>query len=175
MRFVGEVQPAPRPAALIGGRGIQMSARTARWVAGCAAAISVALTIAGLVLVYVDRQRVPASLTGWTFSNVSNHVVNMAVPVAGFVIASRRPENRIGWLFLAAGLGLGLGGFSNQYALHALIVDRGSLPAGRLLAWLNSWIWVIPVALLACLFLLDRGRVLLHRGCGRPFKLVFDV
>jgi len=144
----------PGAAVLTGGRGIRMTASAARWVAGCAAVLSVALTLAGLVLTYVDRHSVPASLTGWTFSNVSNHVVNMAVPVAGFVIASRRPKNRIGWLFLAAGLGLGLGGFSNQYALHALIVDRGPVPAGRLFAWLNSWIWVIPVALLACLFLL---------------------
>jgi hypothetical protein len=131
-----------------------MRARTARWVAGCAAAVSVALTIAGLVLAYVDRQLVPASLTGWTFSNVSSQVVNVAVPVAGFVIASRRPENRIGWLFLVAGLGLGLSGFSNQYALHALIVDRGALPAGRLFAWLVGWVWVIQTFMLAFLFLL---------------------
>ena len=96
----------------------------------------------------------PASLTGWTFSNISSQLVNMAVPVAGFVLASRRPENRIGWLFLVAGLGLGLSGFSNQYALHALIVDRGSLPAGRLFGWLIGWVWVIPVAMLALLFLL---------------------
>ncbi len=135
-------------------QGIPVRARTARWVAGCAAAISVAMTIAGLVLAYLDRQLVPASLTGWTFSNISSQLVNMAVPVAGFVLASRRPENRIGWLFLVAGLGLGLSGFSNHYALHALIVDRGSLPAGRLFGWLIGWVWVIPVAMLALLFLL---------------------
>jgi len=131
-----------------------MTARTAGWVSGCAAAISVALTSAGIALAYVDRQLVPASLTGWTFSNISSELVNMAVPVAGFVLVSRRPENRIGWLFLGAGLGLGLGGFSNQYALHALVVDRGSLPAGRVFAWLTSWVWVIPVAMLSLLFLL---------------------
>ena len=73
----------------------------------------------------------PASLTGWTVSNVSVQVVNVAVPVAGFVLASRRPENRIGWLFLVAGLGLGVGGFSKQYALHALVAAPGSWPAGR--------------------------------------------
>ena len=110
--------------------------------------------MAGLVLAYVDRHLVPASQTGWTFSNVSSQVVNMAVPVAGFVIASRRPENRIGWLFVVAGLALGLGGFSDQYALHALVADRGSLPAGRLFAWLGSWPWVVATAMLAFLFLL---------------------
>jgi hypothetical protein len=134
--------------------GNQMRARTARWVAGCAAAGSVALIGGGLVLAYVDRHLVPASLTGWTVSNISGQAVNVAVPVTGFVLASRRPENRIGWLFLVAGLALGLLGFSNQYALHALVADRGSLPAGQVFAWLSNWVWVIAVAALAFLFLL---------------------
>jgi hypothetical protein len=118
------------------------------------AAVSVALIAAGVALAYVDRHLLPASLTNWTFSSVSSQVVNVAVPVTGFVLASRRPENRIGWLFLAAGLGLGLGAFSNPYALHALVVDPGSLPAGRLFGWVSNWIWAIPFAMLAFLFLL---------------------
>jgi hypothetical protein len=129
-------------------------ARTVRWVAGCTAAGSVALIGAGLALAYVDRHLLPASLTNWTISSVSGQVVNVAVPVTGFVLASRRPGNRIGWLFLVAGLALGLGAFSNPYALHALVVDRGSLPAGRVFAWVSNWIWAIPFAMLAFLFLL---------------------
>jgi hypothetical protein len=39
---------------------------------------------------------VPASSTGWTVSNLSGQVVNAAVLVVGLVLASRRPENRIG-------------------------------------------------------------------------------
>jgi hypothetical protein len=131
-----------------------MRARTAWRVAGCAAAGSVALSGGGLALAYVDRHLVPASLTGWTVSNISGQVVNAAIPVAGFVLASRRPQNRIGWLFLVAGLALGLSGFSNQYALHALVADRESWPAGLAFAWLSNWTWVIPIAMLAFLFLL---------------------
>ncbi|MGH3422435.1 MAG: hypothetical protein ACRDOD_22915, partial [Streptosporangiaceae bacterium] len=126
----------------------------ARWVAGCTAAGSVALIGGGLGLAYVDRHLVPASLTGWTVSNVSGQAVNVAVPVAGFVLASRRPENRIGWLFLAAGLSLGLSGFSSSYALRALVAERGSLPAGLVFGWLSNWVWVIAIAMLAFLFLL---------------------
>jgi hypothetical protein len=129
-------------------------ARTAQWVAGCTAAGSVTLIGAGVALAYADRHLVPASLTGWTASNISMQVVNAAVSVVGLVLASRRPENRIGWLFLAAGLALGLSGFSNQYALHALIADPGSWPAGRAAAWLFNVIWVIPVAMLAFVLLL---------------------
>src|SRR5579862_5044924 len=131
-----------------------MRARTARWVAGCTAAGSVALMVGGLVLEYADRHRVPASLTGWTVSSVSGQVVNIAVPVTGFVLASRRPENRIGWLFLVAGAALGLSGFSFPYALHVLVADRGSRPVGQVFGWLSNWTWVIAVAALAFLFLL---------------------
>jgi hypothetical protein len=131
-----------------------MRVLTARWVAGCVAAVSVALLIGALVLAYLARHRVPASLTGWDFSGVLGQVAYLAVPVVGFVLASKRPQNRIGWLFLAAGLALGLSGFSNAYALHALVADRGSWPAGRAFAWLSNWTWVIPTAVLAFLFLL---------------------
>ena len=140
----------PRPVAFDRRQGIQMRGRTPRYVA----AGSVALLGGGLALAYADRQLGPASLTGWTVSNISGQVVSMAVPVTGFVLASRRPENRIGWLFLVAGLALGLSGFSNPYALHALVADRGSLPAGQVFAWLSNWVWVIAVAALAFLFLL---------------------
>jgi N-terminal 7TM region of histidine kinase len=131
-----------------------MRARTVRWVAGCAAAGSVALIGGGVALAYVDRHLVPASLTGWTVSNISQQVVNAAVAVIGFVLASRRPENRIGWLFLAAGLTLSVSTFSGQYGLHALVADPGSWPAGRAFAWLSNWISLIPAVILAFLLLL---------------------
>jgi hypothetical protein len=131
-----------------------MRARTARWVAGCIAAGSIALMAGGLALAYVDRHLVPAGLTNWDFSDVFGQVTNMAVPVMGFVLASRRPANRIGWLALAAGLGLGLSRFSTSYGLHALVAAPGSVPAGRAVAWLANWTWVIPLAVIAFVFLL---------------------
>jgi signal transduction histidine kinase len=131
-----------------------MRVLTARWVAGCAAAASVALEFGGLALAYVDRHLLPARLTAWDFSDVSGEVVNLAIPVVGFVLASRRPANRIGWLFLVAGLALGLSAFSLQYGLHALIAAPGSWPAGRAFTWLGSWIDVIAYAMLTFVFLL---------------------
>jgi signal transduction histidine kinase len=131
-----------------------MRARTARWVAGCVAGGSVALGAGALALAYVDRHRVPAGLTGWDFSDVFGGVANLAVPVVGFVLASRRPGNHVGWLFLVAALALGLGGFSAAYGLHALVAAPGSWPAGRAFAWFSNWIYVVPIAVLAFVFLL---------------------
>jgi signal transduction histidine kinase len=131
-----------------------MRVLTVRWVAGCAAVGSTALGAGALALAYVDRHRVPAGLTAWDFSTVLGGVTDLAVPVVGFVLASRRPGNRVGWLLLVGSLALGLGGFVSAYALHALVADPGSLPAGRAFAWLSNWIWVIPIAVLAFVFLL---------------------
>jgi two-component system NarL family sensor kinase len=123
-------------------------------MAGCAAAVAVALIAGALLLAYADRDLLPEDLTGWNFSDVFDGVANLAVPVVGFVLASKRPANRLGWLFLVAGLGLGLGGFSAAYGRHALVAVPGSWPAGRAFAWLSNWIWVIPIAMLAFVFLL---------------------
>jgi hypothetical protein len=143
---------------------IPVRARTARWVAGCIAAGSVALMAGGLVLAYAGRHRVPAGLTNWDFSDVFAQVVNIALPVAGFVLASRRPRNPIGWLALAAGLCLGLSRFGSSYGVLALVAAPGSLPAGRVAMWLSNWIWVIPVAQIAFLFLLfPTGRLRTRR------------
>ena len=135
-----------------------MKALTARWVAGCVAAVSVALIIGAVVLAYLDRHRVPADLTGWDFSGVLGQVAYLAVPVVGLVLASQRPGNRIGWLFLAAGLALGLNSFSAEYGLRALVVAPGSLPAGRAAVWLANWIWVVPFAMFALVLLLFPAR-----------------
>ena len=131
-----------------------MRVLTARWVAGCTGGMSVALIAGGLAWAYVDRHLVPADMMRWNISDAFGEVVNLAIPIAGFVLASRRPANRVGWLFLVAGLVLGLSAFSQQYGLHALIVAPGSLPAGRAFAWLSNWTWVIAFAMLAFVFLL---------------------
>jgi hypothetical protein len=123
-------------------------------VAGCAAAGSLALMVGGLILAYVDRHLVPANMTNWDFSDVFGDVANTAIPVMGFVLASRRPRNRIGWLALAAGLGLGLSSFANQYEQRALVAAPGSLPAGPAALWVSTWIWPISLAMVAFLFLL---------------------
>jgi signal transduction histidine kinase len=133
---------------------MRMRAQTARWLAGGIAAGSIALMAGGLVLAYADRHAVPAAQTNWDFPDVFMDVVNVGVPVLGYILASRRPANRIGWLALVAALALGLSGFSNTYALHALVADPGSLPAGRAVAWLSNWIFVVQVSMVAFLLLL---------------------
>ena len=129
-----------------------MTVRILRWVTGCVAAVSVALLAGGVALSYADRHLVPAS--GWDFSSVFEEVQFMAIPAAGFVLASRRPGNRVGWIFLGAGLVLGLGFFCERYGQRGLVAAPGSLPGARAAAWFVNWAWQIPAAGLAFILLL---------------------
>jgi hypothetical protein len=64
---------------------------------------SIALIIGSVVLAYLDRHAsLPAGQQTWGFSYTFGEAVNIAVPAVGLVLASRRPANPIGWLFLAA-------------------------------------------------------------------------
>ncbi len=155
-----------------------MGGRTARWLAGSVATVSLALMVSGLALTYANRHLVPASLNTWDFSDVFEDLVNLAVPVVGFVVASRRPGNRIGWVFLAAGLGLALSAFCDPYAQRALMAVPGSLPAGRAVAWLSNWIFVIQTAALSYLLLLfptGRLRTRRWRPAGWFLAVVFTL
>jgi hypothetical protein len=107
-----------------------------------------------MALAYVDRHLLSAGTTTWNFSDVLTDVIKLAIPVIGFVIASRRPGNRIGWLLLAAGLALGVNVFSQSYGLRALLAAPGSLPAGRAAMWLSNWTFVVPIGFFAFVLLL---------------------
>ena len=132
-----------------------MKPSTVRRIAWSIGILSIALQVAGLAILFLDRHAIlPSDATRWNLSNVLDQAGNAATSVLGIVLATRRPRNRLGWLFLAAGLGLGLGNFGGAYGVHALKADPGSLPAGRALAWVSNWIWTIPVTLLVFLLLL---------------------
>jgi hypothetical protein len=76
-------------------------------------------------------------------------------PTVGAVVASRRPHNPIGWIFLAAGIPFALSGFAHGYATHALFTEPGSLPGAEVMAWLASWLFIPPLfAVPTFLFLL---------------------
>ncbi len=133
-------------------RGAPVTARILRWATGCVAAVSVALLAGGIALSYVDRHIGP--LSRWDFSDVFEEATFIALPAAGFVLASRRPGNRIGWIFLGAGLVLGLGFFCDRYGRGGLAGAPGSLPEARAAAWFANWAWQIPAAGLAFVLLL---------------------
>jgi hypothetical protein len=139
-----------------------MTGRTLRWATGCVAAVSVVLLAAAIPLSYADRHM--GSRGGWDFSSVVEDITFTAVPAVGFVLASRRPGNRVGWIFLGMGLVLGLGFFCWRYGERGLIAAPGSLPAARTAGWFMNWAWSIPLTGFNFLLLLfPTGRLLSRR------------
>jgi hypothetical protein len=67
--------------------------------------------------------------------------------VGALIVAARR--NVIGWLLLVAGVLSGIQCFAEEYAIFGIVARPGSLPAAAIVGWVNSWIWVITVALVA--------------------------
>jgi signal transduction histidine kinase len=137
-----------------------MSEKTASRVAWAVGIAAILLTIGQTFFMFIDRHVPPpeamsdvVNLT-WNVANVLNAASNVAAVVIGIVLASRLPRNAIGWLFLLAGLGLGLSGFGAAYGVHVLSVDPGSLPGGHPAIWESSWMGFVSLAALTFLLIL---------------------
>ena len=114
-------------------------------------ALSLVLTALGLWLLALSYST-PVPLD-WGFRGWPA-IIAVAYSTVGAIVASRRPDNRVGWIFCAAGLITGILGFLNEYAVVALLARPGTLPAGRIAAWVASWIWVPFVGLISTFLLL---------------------
>jgi hypothetical protein len=79
--------------------------------------------------------------------------VQFCSATAGAIISSRLPGNAVGWIFLAIGVLLGLLLTMGAYADLAIEMGYGSLPGGRVAAWIGTWIF-IPAAFGLPMFLL---------------------
>ena len=128
-------------------------------------ALSLALTFAALAFVVLNPTTPGGVTLGSRVSDVMFVVALFAFPTVGALVASRRPENPIGWLFTGSGLALAIVAFANGYAIYALYTAPGSLPAGEAMAWLQSWLFAVPLFTLATLLLLlfPGGRLLSRR------------
>jgi signal transduction histidine kinase len=121
--------------------------RRATWLAWSSCVISLAAAGAGVVV-----NMVGPSAPG--FLEVLAVVAFFAsFPIVGAIIASRRPDNWIGWIFCGIGLSFALAGFSSEYSSYALLVKRGSIPGGGIASWVSTWAWP-PAIVLTFTFLL---------------------
>ena len=76
----------------------------------------------------------------------------MTFSTVGAVIASRRPENPIGWIFCAVALLQAAQNVATEYANYSLLTQPDSLPGGVVAAWFANWIWVVFVGLVLVYF-----------------------
>ena len=77
----------------------------------------------------------------------------VAAATVGALVASRRPQNPIGWILAAAGLGYSLAGLAIAYG-DAAFAKGHSLPLATTVAWAGNWLWSVVIGLAAALPLL---------------------
>ncbi len=137
-----------------------MSRRTAAGLAYSMLALAVLLGVLGSVLLFLNNRFPPPSgaflLAFATFLLV------------GVLLASRRPENPIGWMFCLIGLPSVGEFFATEYAFYALVTQPGALPGGVWIAWSRLWTATLIWALMFFVLLLfPNGRLPSPRW--RPF------
>jgi len=133
-----------------------MSRRTAAGLAWSLWALTVTLTALSLVLLVLNLRypNVPI-LNVW----LQNALIVIDVTV-GAIVASRRPENPVGWLLCLSGVAASMSNFTSLYAIYALLAQPGSLPAGEASAWIAAWTLPIMIGIqVSYLLLFPTGRL----------------
>ncbi|MDQ3378331.1 MAG: hypothetical protein M3533_15765 [Actinomycetota bacterium] len=125
-----------------------MSNRTAARLAWSIWALCVPLTTFGGLLSFLTASGQLGAGSGLA---ILLGVLLLTFPTVGALVASRRPENPIGWIFCAAGLVFSVGIFAESYAKYALHASSAPLFGVQFAAWLSSWTG--PGLLLAAAFL----------------------
>jgi len=93
--------------------------------------------------------------------SLSFSVVGVTSVFVGGLVASRRPENPIGWLFLGGALFSTVRALTGEYAVYGVTTDPGALPLARTVAGLSNSLGLVGPVLLFVL-------VPLYFPTGRP-------
>jgi hypothetical protein len=136
----------------------RMKGRAASWVAWSLAALTVLFTVVHVTL-WTLAQPIPGAV-----DTRGEAGLPIAFAVVGALIVTRRPGNRMGWLF-CAGVVFALVPALDAYALYALAANPSAgLPAATAVAWVVSWIWLVDFLLVMLVPLLyPTGRLLSPR------------
>ncbi len=77
------------------------------------------------------------------FEAVVTTALVFALSTMGALVATRRPENGVGWILLTAGFAMGTGFSAGGYVQFSLAEPSGRLPGTEWMAWVQQWILVL--------------------------------
>ncbi len=126
-----------------------MSIRFTAWIAWLLCLLCVALAVASPILALLNGRTLAVIFMAWDGPSIGTlATLIVSFSVVGALITSQRPDNLIGWIFLAVGFFYGLLSAGEEYAIYALLRNPGSLPLGAELSWLAKWIWAPGLGLI---------------------------
>jgi hypothetical protein len=130
-----------------------MSRRAAALLAWSAWTLCVVLAAIAVLLALLTPPGHTKTSSNW---GVVLSVSLLVYPIVGAFLASRRPENLVGWMLCVIGFLFVLEGFAVDYAGYALSVEPYSLPGKQIALWVSGWFYFpmvfVGAALLVLLF-----------------------
>ena len=129
-----------------------MKSRTASRLAWGLGALALALMCGAVALTFLNAA---------DFTDLGTPIIGVASVVVGGLVASHRPGNPVGWLFLGGALIQALRELTAQYAVYGIQTDPGSLPWARTSAGFSNSVEIVGPVLLFVL-------VPLYFPTGRP-------
>jgi hypothetical protein len=120
-----------------------------KWLAWALCAFALVASAACVVLDVLDR----AHIHSFADTQPAGPVLGVSFSLLGTLIVSKRPGNRIGWIYLLIGVLMSLQGLGALYYEHSLFAGWDG---GRWGAWLANWVSlpVFPAGLALFAFLL---------------------
>ncbi len=113
--------------------------------------IGSACTIGGLILLALTWSAAVPDQWGFRGFTVLFALTDGGI---GALLAFRRPQNRLGWVLLAAGVLGGIQLFAEEYAIYGVIGRTAPLPGAIAAGWIESWIWLLGVTFIVIYSLL---------------------
>jgi signal transduction histidine kinase len=122
-------------------------------IAWATAGIAILLTLSYLVRVYLNPNG--------HGQDVLYELVNVTTALAGALVIARQFRNPMGWILAFIGLAGLVTSLAQDYSVLANTVHQHSWPGGAFAAWLGSWLFLPPIAVLLTfgLLLFPDGRL----------------
>jgi hypothetical protein len=139
-----------------------MSRRAAAWVAWSGWLLSmVALALSLLLTLFLPASGGITDVVVYSVFAVVFAAIVLSFSTVGALIATRQPQNPIGWIMIVAGFGLAATILTGNYVEISLVQPPGRLPATEWVAWVAQWVWVLGFgpALTFLLLLFPNGRL----------------
>ena len=118
----------------------KMGVRGAAWLAWSVCLLSLALCACAVVL--------SVFFNGADVETIIYPLTSTVSAVVGGLVASRRPENPVGWFFLGSTVCFAFVAFASGYATYGLFTAPGALPGAWAMAWFSGWLFVPGIMLL---------------------------
>ena len=123
-----------------------MNMKRLKVLAAVVAVLAFAMGVFTFVVGVPDGQYTPTDL--------ASDLSALCFAPLGALIAVQRPRHPIGWLLLFIAFTQGVVEASGVYAYHTEVAHPGVWPAGHIAGWLNTFMWMPGLGILATLLLL---------------------